>query len=123
MFDDVPGVLFFAAGPARPAGSRGNDYTWEEAAGKTRRAQLQWRYQSDGVSIVSHATGLRGGRFSPAPPLLRAARHSNKGPVFPGLGSKYRFPKVGGRQKNASKDNQENYLQGKIITNVISTRD
>ena len=30
-------VLFFAAGPPRPAGSRGNDDTREEAAGKTQR--------------------------------------------------------------------------------------
>jgi hypothetical protein len=30
-------VLFFAAGPPRPARSRGNNDTWEEAAGKTRR--------------------------------------------------------------------------------------
>jgi hypothetical protein len=79
MFDDVPGVLFFAAGPVRPAGSRGNDDTREEAAGKTRRV-------SSGACQIRLV--FQAGGFSPAPSLVRAARHSNKEPSFPGSGSK-----------------------------------
>ena len=70
-------VLFFAAGPVRPAGSRGNDDTREEAAGKTRRVSSGARR----VSIVDQATGLRGRRFSPAPPPVRHGRTSQFFPV------------------------------------------
>jgi hypothetical protein len=69
-------VLFFAAGLG-PARSRGNHNTREKAAGKTRWGKRQLRCLSD-------QNGLRGRRFSPAPSLVRAARHSGwKSPLFP----------------------------------------
>jgi len=66
----VVAVLFFAAGPVRPARFLGNDDTPEEAAGETQ-----------GVSIVGQATGLPGGW-----PFRR--RSLGQDPVFPGSGSK-----------------------------------
>ena len=56
-------VLFFAAGPVRPARSRGNDDTREEAAGKTRRVSSGGR--SSGQKLVFEAGGFPGAVSGP----------------------------------------------------------
>ena len=74
-------VLFFAAGPVRPAGSRGNDDTREEAAGKTRACQIR-RGRSPVMKLVFGAGGFPRRR----PPSGKAGK-----PVFPELGTKYKI--------------------------------